>query len=94
MRLSKGTKVMASNPDVGLICLVAELDYEHLKLGREFANSTPRSLEDGFGASEEISGAVSGQMLLLERFDELLESRKGVDILVGVDVPGFGGAVE
>jgi hypothetical protein len=45
---------------------------------------------NGFDAKEDIDGAVSGQMVLLERFDKLFESRSRGDILVGIDVPLLG----
>jgi len=45
------------------------------------------------GANEDIGVTVSGQMVLLERFDKLFESRSRGDILVGIDVQLLGCAV-
>ena len=71
--LVKSTKIMTSDPGIGFIGFMSELEDKHLEFGGVFICSALSSLVDGFGASNNISLTMGHQVMLFECFDELSE---------------------
>ena len=86
-RLVQAAEVVTSDPGVGLGGFVSELEDKHLEFGGVFVGSSLGSLEDGFGAFEDVSLAVGGQMLFFKGLEEHFERGEGFDTLVRIDVP-------